>query len=422
MKKSWKWLGLTITVAAVAVLLLVQARRAVPVEVKEIRPETITRRIVEEGVVRAKAEYTIFPRYRDRVVSILVEEGQRVEEGQVLLVLDVREMDYAAAELEGRLQELAGEELKLTERPGEAAVAEHKLAIRQAEAQLTAAQRDFNRIERLYLDDVASEEEYNKARDRLTDAEYGLERTRKALLMLYESYDPPPGSHEVIAGRRSAYHAQIERNRYLAGEYQVFAPAAGVVGRLLPEEKELVDPQMALLTVFQDDILEVEVEVLAREVIDLAIGMPVRLTLDRPDEDVEFPGTIIRIAPQAELDISPLGLEERRVKVTVAPEIPPDLSIGPGWELDASFVTRELTGKMVVPKRALFTDDGQDALLVVEDGRAGLRRVTTGFASRLEQVIEEGLQDGDLVILNPRADGLRPGVRVQVSASTTGER
>ncbi len=414
MKKIWKWAGLVIFVPAVTAVLVWQATIGVPVDVRRMRPETFAVRIVEEGVVEADVQYTVYSRFRDRVVSVLVEEGQRVEKGQPLLVLDVREMEYAEAEIRGRLEELAGEEMKLTETPGEAEIAERKLAIEQAKAGHAAAERRYERIERLHRTGAATDEEYNQARDALTDAEYDLKRSRKALQVLHESYEPPPGSYEAIAGRRAAYEAELGRTRFLAGEYRIYSPADGVVGRLRPEENELVDPQVPLLTVFRDDRMKVEVDVLAREVFELEVGMPVMMELDLRDRDIEFPGTIEKIAPQADKDISPLGLEERRVKVTVRPEIPQDVGIGPGREVDATFITQEVPDSMVVPKRSLFTYAGEDAVFVAEDGRARVRRVTTGVESRREQVIEQGLRAGDLVILDPRIDGLRDGARVRV--------
>ena len=96
------------------------------------------------------------------------------------------------------------------------------------------------------------------------------------------------------------------------------------------------------------------------------------------------------------------------------PEIPPDITIGPGREVETTFITQELHDRMVVPKRSIFTYEGEDAVFVVEDDRARVRRVTTGIESRREKVIEEGLREGDLVILDPRLDGLREGARVEV--------
>ncbi len=80
--------------------------------------------------------------------------------------------------------------------------------------------------------------------------------------------------------------------------------------------------------------------------------------------------------------------------------------------LDITFNTHELTDKLVVPKTALFTFQNQDALFVVVDNRAKVRPVTTGFETRQHIVIEQGLQENDLILLDPRLDGLDDGSRI----------
>ncbi len=413
MKKSVKAVLLFLVVIIVILLLLIdRLGPGLSVQVREVSPGTVRREVTEEGYVKADVEHTVYSRFRARVDKLKVRDGDRVEAGGLLMTLDRREMDYKIDELQARLEALKGEEMKLTEEPGKAAKTEADLAVAQAQAQYEAARREYERRKKLYHKGTVSQEHYDKTKDLLVDSEYYLARARKKLPILRESYDPPPGSHEVIAAQRQALQAQINLIHHQIEDYAVKSPIAGVVGRLLPEEKELVDPQTPLLTIFQDDLLLIEAKVLARDSLFLEPGMPVRLTLELEDEDVYFPGKIQKIAPQAEEDVSPLGLEERRVKITVEAEFPADYKIGPGHELDVTFTLRKKTDQLAVPKRSLFTVQGNDAVFVVENGRAAVRKVETGLSGNQETAITSGLSPRDLVIVNPRQEGLAEGVRV----------
>lgn len=413
MKRTWKIVLLALAVVGLAIVVVARQCREIEVPVKRMQPETIFARIEEEAIVRAGVEYDLYPRLRSKVKQILVEEGDRVEQNQLLMVLDSQEFEFEIAEFEGMLTSLAGEELKLTEEPGPAAMRERELAVQQAEAQLAAAEREYQRMQALYAQQAVSDEEYRRARDRLTDNEFTLARTRLEPQILREAYDPPPGSRQAVTGQQAAYQARIDRSRYMIAENEIRAPASGVVGRLGPEEGQMADPQQRLLTLFADARLRIESDVLAREAIEIRTGMPVELTLELRDRDVKFPGRVVRIAPQAEMDVSPLGLEERRVKVTIEPDPPEQPALAPGYEVDAAFITDEFPDSLTVPNRSVFTEQGQDAVFVAENGRARIRTVTTGFSDRFITVIEYGLQQGDMVILDPRVQGLREGARVR---------
>lgn len=413
MKKKWKIVIGVLVAAAAAAGIAGRVFQRVEVRTKTVAPENIARSFTEEGFVKAEVELTVYPMFRSRILSLAVEDAGRVEEGDLLAVLDDRETRYAMAELEARLKKVEGEELKLTEEPGEAAMEELALAIEQTGIEDRAAERDYLRTKKLYEEDAISRETYEAARDRLEIARYELARRKKAREALRESYDPPPGSRDIVAGRREAFRAQMDLRRYQAGEHRIYAPVSGFIGRLVPEEKEIVDSRTPLMTIFHSAKLYVEADVLTRDVFKLAPGMAVRLIVDIEDREEEFEGEITRIAGHAEEDISPLGLEERRVRVRISPAFPEDLPIGPGYDLDVVFTTEEAEDQLVVPLSALFTYDGEDALFVVEGGRARLRRVTLGLETKREAAIEEGLSEGELVILDPRAEGLRKGARVR---------
>jgi len=412
MKKKWKIvLGAVILLAAVG-FISVQAMQGLEVEVKKVSAGEIVRSFTEEGVVVSSRERTLYSLYNAPIEKILVEEGDQVSEGELLVTLDDSELRYTLQELNARLRSLEGEKLQLTEEPGSAQIESIELRIEQAEENLEAVERNYNRLKELYEKDAIPQVELEEAEELKKQAENNLAQQEKALEELVESYDPPRGSREVIDANKSAILAQMDLIHYQIGKYSIKAPISGVVTDLKVEEGEVAGPQAPIMRLFQEENYLVETRVLTQDIYDITEGMPVKLTLELRNEDMGFSGEVTEISPFAEKSLSPLGLEEERIKVTVAPDIPEGVRIAPGYKLDAEFVTEELFNELVVPKTVLFTYQGEDALFVIEEDRAEVRPVKTGLETRQEVAVTEGLREGELVILNPQRSGIDEGVRV----------
>ncbi len=74
--------------------------------------------------------------------------------------------------------------------------------------------------------------------------------------------------------------------------------------------------------------------------------------------------------------------------------------------------THRQEDKLVVPKTVVFPYEKGDAVWVVREGKAAIQTVTKGLETGTDVVIEEGLQPGDRVIINPKLEGLKEGKKV----------
>jgi HlyD family secretion protein len=383
MKKKWKIIFGIIGILAAAAFIFTQLRQDLPVAVQRMEAREFVQSFTEEGVVVAAEEHPVYSLHPARIEKLLVEEGDRVQAGQLLAVLADRELHYGLEELEARLAGLAVE-------------------LDQAQENLAAAERNYERMASLYGDELVAAVELEEAERMVQEAQ-----ARIALLEAQE---------QALLSQREGLQEQRK-------DYRIYAPIDGVVTRLAAREQGLASPQTPMMTLFNEGGKEVETWVLARDIPQLAEGMHVELTFKLRDQDIEFPGQVVDIAPYAEEAYSPLGLAEERVKVTIAPQFPAEVEIKPGYKVDVEFVTQVIPGALVVPKTVLFSDGGEDALFVVEGDRAQVRRVTTGPETRRDVVITAGLAEGDLVILDPRQGGLGEGVKVscQIISQEVGE-
>ncbi|UMZ73798.1 efflux RND transporter periplasmic adaptor subunit [Natranaerofaba carboxydovora] len=413
MKKKWKIiLGAALLIVAAGII-TVQAIGGDEVEVKKLDYKDVKESFSEEGVVKSPEEGTVHSMVSTRVDELKVEEGDRVQKGELLIVLDDSELDYSINELRANLRAIDGEAKKLEQEPGDAELESLDLGVKHAKEGKEYAKNNYERIKSLYDSGFVSEQELEEADNLVNEAVYNLENQKKNIELIEESYEPQAGSKEILEARKSAINSQInfishQKENY----YRIYAPQTGIITDLEAKEGSTISPEVPAMNLFYNGDYRLETRVLTRDVYDITENMEVNLTLELSGEDKEFTGKVKDIAPYAREDLSPLGLEEERVKITILPEIPKDLYVAPGYKLDVEFTTQELSDQLVVPNSAMFSYEGEDAVFVVEDGIIEVREVSKGLETRQDVVITDGLESGDLIVIDPQAEGIDVGTRV----------
>lgn len=361
MKRKWKIvLGVIIVLIFLAIVVL-DHTKAVEANVLQVVPRTIAKTFIEEGKIVPETEQAVYSRYPGTITNLAVEEGQKVKKGQLLAVLDSKELDYQA-----RVNELQ---------------------IEQAQRSLEAAEADFNRVEQLYNASALSQKEYEDAKYAVEEAKNNLELQR----------------------------ALIEIPQYQKGKYTITSPLDGIVGDIKVEKSETVNPQMPMMNIYKTDSFLVEVFILTADVPSIGKGMKVDLIREKGAQKAVYCGTVTKITPSAEEKESALGLAEQRVKVLIEPENTESLELFPGYNLDVEFSLDKIENVLVVPKAAIFPYKGGEALWVVKNGKAEIRKIAKGEDYNSQVVIIKGLNAGDEVILNPQLEGLKEGKKIAIS-------
>ncbi len=376
MKRNWKIILVAVLAVVVAGILAFQYLEGIRVEVYRVGRYDLVESFTEEGVLVSEDERTVYSLYQAGIEEVLVEEGDEVEDGDLLVVLDAEELELKLSELRSQLRAVNSE-------------------IAMTRDSLETAEDNYERIEVLYQRDWATKIE-------LEEAEKHKKEMRSAV--------------ESLESQRSAISAQVQTVEHRKDNYRIKAPIAGVVVDLNAEEKGVAGPQLPLMRLLKkNEVVQtilVETRVLTRDVEEIHEGQQVEMVFERRDEDLKFSGEVEKIASYAEKDISPLGLEEERVTVTIDPDLNDEINLGPGYKVDVEFVISVVEDALLAPGRALFTYEGEDALMVVRDNRARVRKVAVGAETRQEAEITEGINEGDLVILDPGVEGLEDGRRV----------
>lgn len=375
---------------AVALYLSLRGRE-VPVATPE-RSELV-QSLVVTGRVLAPAQIGLGALTSGNVAELLVDEGDRVRRGDLLLRLDDAEQQAALAQAEAALQEAIArrESLRTVGLP------RARAALAQAEADLVQAERQWERTERLHRQGALSDAALDDARRRLETA-----RAARGQAAAAAQGAAPGGADARVADAAVANaEAAVRLARTRLDRTRIEAPTDGVVLRRQVELGDAVQPGQVLLVLAAAGPTEIEVEPDERNLGLLQVGQKARVSADAFPDRV-FEAEIRRIAP---------AVDERRGTVSVRLSIPePPPYLRPDMTVSADIEVARRADALVVPVSAV-RDLGTGApwVLVVEGGRAVRRNVRIGLRGRHHVEILEGIAEGTPVVDAPDVE---PGQRV----------
>ncbi len=248
------------------------------------------------------------------IARILVEEGDRVEAGQTLAILEQDAFLDAVQAAEATL-ELA--EARLAEgvhgpRPPE--IARARAAVEAAEASLANANLIHRRRASL-IDEherAASREEAETTKANTLVAAAGLKETRQDLALLLEGT-----RREQLDQQRAEVEAQranLALLRYRLSRATLKAPSAGIIRTRIQEPGAVVTANSPVLTLALSDPLWCRAFVDEPDLGKVHMGMPARITTDSfPGK--EYRGWVGYISPVAEF--TPKAVETPELRTSL---------------------------------------------------------------------------------------------------------
>lgn len=334
------------------------------------------------GYVTARRIATVSAKVTGKVMEVLVEEGMKVEQGQIVAHLD-------ASNTEASL------------RLAEAQLDSARKALEETKPNAIFAEQELKRFRELAQSKAASQSDLNKA-----DAE------AKALAakLVRQTADVVVAEREVAQWKQ-----QVD-------DTIVRAPFTGIVTSKNAQPGEMISPMSAggsftrtgICTIVDMNSLEIEVDVSESYINRVQAGQPVEAKLDAYS-DWKIPAKVIAIIPTADR-------QKATVKVRIGfdkldPRILPEMGVKVAFqsapqELATSTETKSSSQRLViVPKEAVHHDGGKDVAWVVKDGRVERRAITVNGTDAESSTVTAGLSAGERLVLNAPT-GLKDGAKV----------
>lgn len=329
-----------VTVVAIALGCTGEAPAAVeapppPVHAVTLRTEALVPTSTATAEILANRQANLRAETAGRVVAVSVDAGQRVEEGDVLVRLDVG-------------------------RPA-SAVQAARATVAQSHARLDQAERELARTEQLVETGGLPEQRLDDARDAVRLAAAALDAARA----------------EARLARRGLTEAVVR------------APFSGTVVERTVELGEYLAPGSPLLTLADASLLKARVLLDPREALDVSAGAKVTAAVyARPDE--QFEARVVRVG-----DVIDPGT--RRLPVELELEDPND-RLRPGLVARFTVRTGAPKEVVRVPLDAVFERFGNQHVYVVEDGIARRHSIVLGEVEGGYAEVVRGAGPGDVVV------------------------
>jgi HlyD family secretion protein len=342
-----------IIVASVIVILVIiiianlKKSGGVKVEATEVERGGIEDIVSAPGEIQAKEERKINSEVTAEVVKLLVEEGDWVERGRVLVKLDSTE-------------QFAAYQRALANVGAQRADLEFKKEKLRRKKEL----HDKGLISRENFENIATEVEL--AASTLENARTELGRAKRSL-------------------ERTTIHS----------------PIPGTVMDINKEEGEVVvagtmhNPGSVLLTVSDLEEMEMVADVNESEIPLISIGDTARISVDA-FADTVFTGKVYYKASMPK-EVSSSEAVDFEVKIS----IPHHPGMLPGMSANAEIVTAKKDSVIRIPLQALVARDKENGVYKIEEGETKFVEVKTGITQAMWVEITEGLEEGDLIVSGP---------------------
>jgi len=401
-------------VLAVLILVIVIISNSLPLSAKAftLHPQDFRKGFTEEGMIIAAQEWPIFNPVEGKLQSLKVEDGASVKKGQVLFEMSTSGLNYQLEALKAQLQGVEGQRLQTYKSLNDAQVAQQQLIIQQAEKDVQTEEVNLSRMKALYDARAISLVQYEEAQTTFEKAKNVLEQQQLGLQSIYEQNEAPQGTELYYSNQKKALQAQIDQLEDKLSKAVVVAVQDGIVKDLTLKEGNVIPEGQQVMTVFTNDGYKLESFVLASDALDIKVGSPVQLIQATSAGNKILTGKVEAVAISAIEKISPLGLKENRVKVTILlAESSPIIVLGSN--VDVKFTTVEVQGKLLIPKTALFAYQNGEAVWVVQQGKAKILPVKKGLENDSQVIVEQGLSDEDVILQDPNITNLKEGKRIK---------
>jgi HlyD family secretion protein len=364
-----------------------------------VKKQDITHTVNAAGHLQARETVKVSSNVTGDLLSLSVQEGDRVKFGQVLGQIDRRFSESQVAQFRGAVASAVAQ------------TAEIETAIQQDKRNLARAQK-------LVAENLASQSDLEKAETQLRLDEAKRDTQQKTI---------------------AQNQGQLDTALYNLSRTTLTAPIEGTILELYHKVGERIRGSD-----FSEDVvllmgglaeMEVKAEVGEHEVVNIRVGNEASVTIDAiPDK--QFKGHVVAVGRNAQIKNPGTDAEVTTFIVRVGLDTPPEGGL-PGMSAAVSISTATHPSVLSVPIPAITSREPKTAgdagaadagaggkpkpvkvvFVVTKGNTAEMRAVKTGIASRSEVEILEGLAEGDTIVDGPYrtlARELKDGQAVKV--------
>lgn len=404
------------------------------VQVETAESTLVSQSFPAQGTVEARNWVSVIPKSPGvQIKEIRVQEGQWVEKGQVIAVLDnslqgdrldqaIAQVASAKAQLQATQTQIATSEAQLQSaqaqlRSARAGVEQRGAQYAQQKAVLAEAESNLNRYEDLAKEGGISRQELESRRTSAKTSKEGLHVSQmdissaeavvgQAQAEVSKAQAGINQAQAAIRQQQAQVNNAIARVQELTTQQEqatfVKAPAAGIVARKTVNVGDLTGTT-ALFMIEEKGALELQAQVPDVLLPQVRIGATAQISSEA-DNRIQLVGKVREINPV---------VDAKSRQATVKIDLPSSRWLKPGMFLKVAIATQTAAAVTVPAASVLAQADGQKIVYVLANNIAKARVVQVGEPHAGRLMVQSGLSPGEQVV-TMGAGFLKDGDRVHV--------
>lgn len=360
----------------------------VPVQIVPVQQSALQETVATDAVLFPLAQAAIIPKISAPVKKFYVNRGTHVREGQLLAVLENRDLVASAQENQGAYDQAQATYATTTSAQLPQEIQKAQLDEQAAKKQFDAQQKIYDSRKNLFEQGALPRKDFEQAGVDLTNARNQYELAEKHLQALnsggaQQALKSAEGQLESAKGKYEGAQAQLSYS-------EIRSPIHGVVTDRPLYAGEMASSSTPLLTVMDLSQLIAKAHIPQQSAALLKVGDNASVTV--PGYDKPFPAKVSLVSPA-------LDPSSTTVEVWVQLKNPSE-RLKPGTTVQLSMVAQSIPNALTVPAVSLLTaSDGTTSVMVAGgDGHAHQIVVKAGIRDNGRVQIVEGLKPDQKVV------------------------
>ena len=351
--------------------------------IAEVTRGDLVRDVSVQGRVVAAVSPTLYATAAGSI-TLRVDAGASVDEGQILAVVDSPELNNRFRQAESALEQLVIELARQRIESRQQALEKRKAAD-LADVALVAANREKRRADEANAVAVISVIDFEKAQDDLRNAELAHAHAVADADLFDERLAFELKAKELEVRRQEIFVEDLQRQ---VDALSIRSPVSGVVGDLLVEQKSAVSRDTPVMAVVDLSRFEIDAQVPESYADDLGLGMAAEILIGND----RYAGQLVAVSP--EIVSGQVGSRIRFVNRMPG-------NIRQNQRLTTRILIEERPDVLMV-QRGQFLESGGGRIAYVMDGNGLAIRKTIDLGARSLGAVEisAGLNEGDRIVIS----------------------
>mgnify|MGYP001570988230 CR=1 FL=1 len=345
--------------------------------------DDLVRDVSVQGRVIAAVSPSLFAP-ADGTITLMVEAGAAVSEGQTLAVLDSPELQNRLQQEQATLDRLSVEFDRQRIETKQKAL-DNRKNVDLTKVTLIAAERERRRAESGYEIEAISEIDFEKTKDDLETARLAHEHAVADAKLDQERLAFELQTRELQVERQSLLVKDLHRQ---VDELNMRSPVNGIVGNLMVEQKTAVSTNQVVMAVVDLTAFEIEAQVPESYADDLGLGMQSEVLVGNQ----KYSATLVSVSPE-------ILQNQVTTRIRFSAGMPPGLR--QNQRLTTRILMEEKNDVLTLQRGQFLDSGGSRVAYVLDDNSVAHRRsIEVGARSLAAVEIVSGLDEGETVVIS----------------------